>query len=343
MNNRQILCSYLLIFVFLVAFFGLSNFFFAEKPIPFEQIAIVSLMHCMYSCLSAIIITGLWLGNRWQRLAGLLGLIVLSVTVIPLVHWLIYGLLPPLGIVFFDVTKPEDMDKFHFQILRGYAWSIVFGAAVVIYCKLVSFKKVLDKKIKTYQHRAVDNKYISHFLSTLMLTSFGRNLIDDVPEDKGTKRDVIQFLAYHFDAADEKSLGTWRDELDYLRCFVRLLRVYYGTAAIAYTEEFSGANFPKIPRGVLFFPLENCLKHALITVDHPLQFSLSGTTERLSLSCRNYWSPKEDQQQSGLGLSLLQAKLAMANFKTEVTTNLTENLFHIQIQLNFNMHEKTSI
>lgn len=343
MNNRQILYSYLLIFVFMLSFLWLGNFFFARQSIPFIQIVIVSLLHCFYSCALAVVITGVWIGNSRQRTWSVLGFIVLTATVIPIIQLLVYKLLPAMGVVFYDESKPKHMEAFYFRILRGYAWAFVFGMFIVVACKFVGAKKWISEKLAVYQNRVINDRYTSHFLSNLMLTSFGKNLIEGIPEDTRTKRDVIQFLAYHFEIGEDNSFGSWKNELDYLRCFIRLLQVYYGTAALRYKEDLRSAVYPQIPKGVLFFPLENCLKHALINAEHPLEFALISTEKGICLSCSNHWSPKEHMDESGEGLSLLTAKLEMADFNTEIITDLTNDFFHIQIHLNFNSYAKIAL
>ena len=160
-------------------------------------------------------------------------------------------------------------------------------------------------------------------------------LIDEEPKDKSTKMDIIQFLGYLFEIEKNGGLKSFVEEVDELNCFVRLLKVYYGERAIHYKQALEDINYPHIPSGILFFPLENCLKHASISTDNPITFEIYSHKSGVQIACKNFWSPKDHRVKSERGFSLLHAKLAQVDYHTSVESKLNGNNFCVIMKLNF--------
>jgi len=126
------------------------------------------------------------------------------------------------------------------------------------------------------------------------------------------------------------------DEVDHLECFVRLLKMYYGEGTVLYSRESDdNIRYPDIPTGVLFFPLENCLKHANISVEYPVSYKISYTAAGLVVNCHNSWSPKEGLVHSGTGFALLEAKLALVDYTSSMEAKQDDGIFSVHLKLNF--------
>ncbi len=323
--------------VVLLMIIGGLNYFRDDRVIPFAQVFIVVGLYLLYSIsISSLIVT---CGRSWKRIIlNSLIYVFLSCTFIPFIDFLIHDVLPHVGVVFFDITLPENTAAFRARLVSGYltANGLALVASLLHFAnKLLVDKRRLNGNLKQFRDRAAAMKYISHFLTTLFMSRFGEMLVNKVPKDMTTKRDIIQFLAYLLEVEQPAKSNTLGEEMDHLGCFVRLLKFYYGEGAIQFAQQCSGDLNREIPVGVLFFPLENCLKHARISVDHPVLYRLEYTDVQLSLSCRNHWLPKAEEIQSGTGFMLLKAKLGQVNYQSSVDIAREGNIFVVNLKLEF--------
>lgn len=238
------------------------------------------------------------------------------------------------------------MPQFYFRILSGYFTANLLAVVVALVCGYINMrqeKKRLDQDLINYRDRAVGLKYTSHFLTSIFLTKFGDMLLNDAPKDKTTKRDIIQFLAYLMEVERPGGLRAWAEEMEHLNSFIRLLRRHYGENAILYSEVLHGGIFPAISTGILFFPLENCLKHALISAAYPVDYRLVVNQQEIVLTCQNYWSPKDELLKSETGFEMLRYKLGQMNTPTSMDINRTADTFFVRLQLNLDMNEKAEL
>ncbi|MNJ92230.1 hypothetical protein D3C87_98970 [compost metagenome] len=328
----------MLVFAFMLTLVGLANLLWSEEAIPFIQIAIAASLYTVYSYVITLLYLYIWKEGNKRRIVSVVLYVLISLTVIPCIHTLIYTILPKINIRFSHHVQSANLPKFYFRIISGYLVANLLAAGVFFRYKASLLKKErneLNKDLKQFRERALDIQYTSHFLTTIFLTSFGKMLIDEEPVDKRTKRDIIQFLAYLLELEKNGELKPFEEELDQLNCFVRLLQDYYGERAVRYQSLIKGTDYPAIPTGILFFPLENCLKHALISSDYPIQFTLTGNGLQLALSCTNHWSPKNDKIRSESGFGLLNAKLEQVDYQTTLETVQQEGIFSLAIKLNF--------
>lgn len=324
----------------------ISNLLLSTASIPVIQIVIVAFLYCGYSYLISTLMLKFWDGDLKQRVVTLLCYSLIIITVIPFIQILVYEVLPLVDIVFFDDSLPKNMPKFYFRIISGFLITNFLALIVTVIARYFQIKqrnRKLDRDFITYRDRAVGMQYTSHFLTSIFLTQFGEMLINDAPKDKAEKLDIIQFLAYLMEVERPGGSKTWAEEMDQLHCFVRLLRRHYGDNAILYSEVFADHNFPAISSGVLFFPLENCLKHAHISTDRPIDYRLVVNKQEIVLTCQNYWSPKDPMFTSRTGFEMLRYKLGQMEGETVLDINRTEDTFFVRLQLNLDLNEKAEL
>lgn len=335
---RALFYNHIFIFAFMFSAVWLANILFNDEVIPLNQIATAALLYCLYSCLIAILIFQYWSENIKLKIFSALIYVFISLTVYSFVRIAVYDILPNFGIRFSRTTQPENLPKFHFRIMSGYLVANLLALLVVWRYRVSILKKERDRineDLTKFRQRAADLRYTSHFLTTIFLTNFGKMLIDEEPKDKSTKMDIIQFLGYLFEIEKNGGLKSFVEEVDELNCFVRLLKVYYGERAIHYKQALEDINYPHIPSGILFFPLENCLKHASISTDNPITFEVYSHKSGVQIACKNFWSPKDHRVKSETGFSLLHAKLAQVDYHTSVESKLNGNNFCVIMKLNF--------
>lgn len=333
--------SYFYLFCFLIflMLIGGMNYFRKDVTIPFEQIIITVALYLFYCVTISSLIVGAW-NQTWTRLlVNVMIYLFLTFTFIPFIDFLIHDFLPRFEIVFFDDTLPEDHAAFRARLISGYVTVNAFAGIVCLGYAAISLlreRRQLNNDLKSYRDRAVGMKYTSHFLSTIFIGKFGEMLINKVPKDKRAKRDIIQFLAYLLEVENTARMNPLLEELDHLECFVRLLKMYYGEGCIDYDQQLDSKQCLDIPTGALFFPLENCLKHAHISADYPVRYKLLLNDRGLTVTCQNTWSPKQDLIKSGTGFALLRAKLEQVDYLSCVETSLEEDTFSVNIKLSFN-------
>jgi hypothetical protein len=247
---------------------------------------------------------------------------------------------------FFDASRPKNMAKFYFRIMNGFLTANLLGLLVAVICRYFQVKqqkKNLNLDLSIYRDREAGLKYTSHFLTSIFLTKFGEMLLDDAPKDTAAKRDIVQFLAYLLEVERPGERKTWTEEIDQLHCFIRLLSRHYGEKAILYSETLHDGIYPAIPAGILFFPLENCLKHAHISTDHPIRFRLDGTHQEIVLTCQNYWSPKDERLDPQTGFEMLRYKLGQMDAETAIDIKRTGNIFFVRLRLKLQPNEKAKL
>lgn len=337
-NILHLAYHHVLVFASMSTLVGLANLLWSDEPIPFIQILIAASLYTLYSYVIALLYLYIWKEGYKRRIISVALYILISLTVIPCIHSLIYTILPKVNIRFSRHVQSANLPKFYFRIISGYLVANLLAAGVFFRYRGLVLKKErneLNEDLKQFRERALGIQYTSHFLTTIFLTSFGKMLIDGEPSDKRTKRDIIQFLAYLLEIEKNGELKPFDEELEELNCFIRLLQDYYGERAIHYEPIIGKATYPAIPTGILFFPLENCLKHALISADYPIVFTLLGNGVEMSLCCTNHWSPKSDKISAETGFGLLRAKLEQVDYQTILETDQQNGIFSVHIKLNF--------
>lgn len=337
-NLLYLAYQHVFIFAFMLILLFLANLIFNPEYIPIIQFLIVACLYTIYSFVISLLCLCFWQGADKLKIGSAILYILISLTVIPCIDSLIYAILPLVNIRFSRHMQSADQQKFYFNIISGYLVANLLASGAFLRFRgmlLRKEKNQLNEDLEKFRERALGMQYTSHFLTTIFLTNFGKMLIDEQPANKRTKRDIIQFLAYLLEVEKNGELKPFDEELDQLNCFVRLLQDYFGDRAIRYQLLIKGTEYPTIPTGILFFPLENCLKHALIGAEYPIICMLTGNERQVVLNCTNHWAPKTDEIRSETGFGLLQAKLAQVDYLTTLETVQQDGTFSVDIKLNF--------
>lgn len=340
------LYSHLFIFVFMLTALWVAHVLWSREDIPYTQIIIPAGLYFGYSYLISNLILRFWGGARKQRVISVMCYLILFITVIPLTQILIHNVLPLARIIFFDDCLPKNMPRLYFRILNGYFTANLLAIIVALggrYFTVEQEKKKLDQDLRIYRDRVVGLQYTSHFLTSIFLTKFGEMLLNDTSKDKTSKRDIVQFFAYLLEVERPGKRKTWIEEMGQLHCFIRLLSRHYGEKAILYSETLYDGIYPAIPAGILFFPLENCLKHAHISADQPIEFRLDGNHHEIVLTCQNYWSPKHERLEPETGFEMLRYKLRQMDTETAIAIKRTKNTFLVRLQLKLQPNEKAKL
>jgi hypothetical protein len=252
----------------------------------------------------------------------LIGLyVVLAWNIVPIIDAVIYRLLPALGTVLYDESKPQNLQEYHFRIWRAF---IIVNVLSILYVVLLTwYRKTrvnieMDRELQQYRVRVVDAAYTAHFLKNIFLSTFGRMLLDDAPKDRNTKMDIIEFLGYLLTVEQLGAMDNWLLSRDKLECFVRLLRYHYGKEAIVFSYNEDGTVPEDLPRGVLLFPLENCLKHALISPDTPVKLHVDVINGRVELCCASRMDRLKIKEPSGQGYLYLEKMMHNSRYHLQL-------------------------
>ena len=329
---------HLFVFIFMLLVIWSANLLWNSVPIAPVQIITAACLYTLYSYVIFRLILFYWYGTVVQKVLGIGIYLFITLTVFFFMRKLIYVLLPLMGIHFSRRAQPLQLHLFNFHMgVRYFVTNLIGGFTFWRQHAYRTEKEniVLNSELATFRERAQDMKYTSHFLQSVFVTSFGKMMLSEVPQDRHTKRDIMQFLAYLLRIENLGKAQPFAAELDELHCFIRLLRYHYKERSIRYRERMEDCHYPDIPAGMLFFPLENCLKHAKIDAKNPVEMQLTAVESGISLRCQNHWSPKKSDINSETGFALLDAKLKQVDYKSTVKKLLRDDIFTVHINLDF--------
>lgn len=328
--------SYFFVFVFMLLIIWSANQLWNTVAIPPVQIVTAAGLYTLYSYVIFKLIVRYWYGTRLQKLLSIGLYLFLTLTLFFFMRKLIYVLLPLIGIHFSRRAEPVQSSLFYFHMaVRYFVTNLLAGLFFWRHHASLAKRQNddLNHVLDTFRARVQDMQYTAHFLRSIFVTSFCKKIFIKGHQDEGIKRDVMQFLAYLMQIENMGKPQPFESELDELHCFIRLMRFHYKGNVVRYQESMLSQPYPAIPTGILFFPLENCLKHGHIGPNNPVELQLIADKSVISLSCKNRWSPKHSGISSETGFSLLDAKLAQVDFKSSVEKLLQDDIFTVHIKL----------
>lgn len=319
--------------------------FHRDTVIPLGQTLIAISLYLFYNLVLTIIFSQAWQGNKGQKLVCASIYMVFGLSFIPIVEVMTHDFIPVFDVIFFDERLTLNRKSLSYRITQGFC--LTHGCAILLLLLLKArstyhAKKTMERELYQHAQRMEAVKYTSHFLHNIFLSEFGRMLVDDKAKNKMTKIDIIQFVGYLLNLHHTGLLAEWEDELDQLKCFIRLLTVYYGPEAVHFTCNVQQGDFPAVPQGILIFPLENCLSHAVISAKCPIRYQLDVSSTGAVVRCENYWSPK-NRSDSGTGLHLLKSRMALSTFQIVLNTAIWTENYQVTIHLNWSTDEKINV
>lgn len=326
--------SVICLFILLVNY-GFSRLF-STSHIPFRDIFFLSLIYMVFYVVLGEAFAFIWSKPLVVKvvLSGLY--IVLAWNIVSIIDAAIYRLLPAMGTVLYDESKPQNLQEYHYRIWRGF---IIVNALSVLYVVLLAWYRQkranieMDGDLQRYRARVVDAEYTSHFLKSIFQSTFGKMLLDDAPKERDTKMDIIEFLGYLFTIEKLGAMDDWLLSKDKLDCFVRLLKQHYGKQAVVFTDDQDGTLPKELPRGILLFPLENCLKHSLISPDTPVRLHLQVCGGRIELSCVSRIDHLKIKGASGQGYLHLQRMVRDSKYNLQLDPQTQGDLYSLHLVL----------
>lgn len=325
----------LICMMILLANYGFNMFFNAEH-IPFRDIFLLSGIYMVFYLIFAETFGFIWCKPFAMKIV-LIGLyVLLAWNIVPIIDAIIYGILPAWGTVLYDESKPKNLHEYHFRIWRAFivvnAFSLLYVALLQWY-RNVRINTQINNDLRMYRARVIDSDYTFHFLKNIFHSTFGKMLLDDAPKEKHVKMDIIEFIGYLVTVEKLGAKDDWLLSKDKLYCFIRLLRYHYGKQAIQFEYAPDGTVPQELPRGVLLFPLENCLKHAIISPDMPVKLYLKVDNGGIELSCESRIDRLKIKEASGQGLLYLEKMMSNSNFSLQIDRQTTGEMYNLCILL----------
>lgn len=316
-NARIRILLHLIIAAFILLWNYFLNYFYAQEYIPIIHIVAISAVYIFFYLNISIFFESLYDHSNPIRIIFGICYILLLWNLTWIIDKIIYFVLPYFEIILFDDNIPRNDSLFHYKIWDAF---VSLNILAVIYFVLLRFAlfylktKKIKKELAINRERVEDMKYTSHFMKNIFSESFGEMLLNNEPKDTRTKMDIVEFLGYILELEDLGKKDTWAYSLDKLHCFIRLLRKHYGSEAIDFKYVNDGSDILVLPRGILLFPLENCLKHAYISPDYPVIYNLTVENHVIDLECTSNTNHFKSRKKSGKGFLFLDEKIRFSDY-----------------------------
>jgi cytochrome c oxidase subunit IV len=313
--------------------------------VPTGHLLAITALNLFYLGALFVVFWNLKQGGIKCRLLWGIAYLLLSCTLFGVVDFFVLQVYPRWGIRLAENIMPYGSTGFHREVFWDY---VFFNAVALVFVQLFhAYKRQryvveLQKDLEWVRMRKTFSKHSSHFLASILASSFGRMFTESEHRDKQTKRDVFQVLGYLNRIEEQDGQHSWEDEIDLLECFVRLMKVHFGRDAVRLHCTVVKGDYPALPWGTLLFPLENCLKHALLSPDYPVDYQLELCSGKCTVVCTNYWSPKEHQA-GGMGFKLMEARLRGSCYELIYNAVKTDDKYKLTLNLNWENDEKISL
>ncbi len=178
------------------------------------------------------------------------------------------------------------------------------------------------------QYELLKQQVNPHFLFNSLNTLQAMIDMND-PEASGFVRSLSHF--YRFSLENKKDdLIVLQNELDILESFTFLLKSRFeeGISISISLEEDLKKTF--IPPFTLQLLVENCIKHNIVSLEHPLYIEIY--EEKDSLVVKNNKQLKNNQESFGIGLSNIKGRYSYINLK-EIEITDTDEEFIIKLPI----------
>ena len=323
------------------------NVFLNSVHIPIQHILALSGVYFIFYFILAQLFVFTWTQTFAIKILLLSMYLLLTYQLVNIVDRIVYDWLPAIDVILYDESVTPIKKAFQLRIWRAYITVNVLAILYVVVFKLFKYKLVnrkLNNDLEYFRARAIDMTYTSHFVRNIFLSKFGRMLLNDIPVDNTTKMDIIEFLVYIISMEEWKKEEEWEEALDSLNRFIRLLKVYYGERAVQFEYVEEGCWMPtKLPRGVLLFSLENCLKHGYIAPNAPVYLKVEILEEEIRQVCSNTIHLNTGDRLSGNGFQLLQKIIHYSHYNLQWSSALGNKIYTLTMLLTLNHHGKTKV
>lgn len=335
-NARIKILLHLIIAVFIFLWNYFLNYFYAQEDIPLNHIVAISAVYIFFYLTISFFLEVIYNQVNSIRVIFCLCYLVIGWNITWLIDNIIYKILPYSDIVLYDDTIPRNDSLFHYRIWDAFVSLNVLAVIYIVIQHYILYylkNKKLQKELAVNRERVEDMKYTSHFMKNIFAESFGEMLLNDEPKDSRTKMDIVEFLGYILELEDLGKRDTWSYSLDKLHCFIRLLRKHYGEGAINFKIINDDSNVSLLPRGLLLFPLENCLKHAYISPDFPVIYELILDKNVIEITCTSSTHQFKSKEKSGKGFLFLNEKIKYSDYLPVIVKKSNTKSFTLNMKL----------
>ncbi|MBD1428497.1 LytS family sensor histidine kinase [Sphingobacterium litopenaei] len=335
-NARIRVLMHLIIAAFIFLWNYFLNYFYAQEEIPLLHIIAISSVYILFYLAISIFLEILFKNPNLIRAIVFLSYLIFAWNITWIIQEIIYSILPEIGIVLFNSNVPRNDTLFHYRIWDAFISLHIIALIYYVILRFVMYyleTKNLQKELAIKRERAEDMKYTSHFMKNIFSESFGQILLNNEPKDTRTKMDIIEFLGYILELEELGKKDSWGYSLDKLQCFIRLLRAHYGTESVVFNLINDGREINQLPRGLLLFPLENCLKHAYISPDYPINYKLIKENCTIEIECTSTTNHLKIKEKSGNGFLFLKEKINSSDYLhiMENTSNLKDYTLYLKL------------
>ncbi len=345
-NARISVLLHLIIATFIFFWNYVLNYFYAQEDIPFIHIVAISGVYIIFYLIISFFWEVIYYQSNSIRIIFSLVYLVIGWNLTWIIDNIIYLILPYYDIILFDSSIPRNDSLFHYRVWDAFiSLNILAIINLVIERYLAYYLKTrnLQKELAINRERVEDMKYTSHFMKNIFAESFGEMLLNNEPKDTRTKMDIIEFLGYILELEELGNRDTWDYSLDKLHCFIRLLRKHYGTESISFSLINDGSDVLLLPRGLLLFPLENCLKHAHISPDFPVIYKVIIDNSDIEIVCSSRIRQFKCREKSGKGFLLLNEKIKFSDYLHVIVGKTSSKSFTLNMKLTPNYNGKAKI
>lgn len=322
------------------------NYFFSSQYVSFTHVGWLNIVYFVFYIAICTIFEFVLSGSKLKIILAFIVYALIALVLVDLIEVIIYKIMPSFGIQLYVESVERDFSYFHNRIWRGFLFLNFCAFFYIIFFRMLIIQKGrndLERSLRINRERAVDVRYTSHFLKSVLVDSFGEMLLSDKTTDPGTKSDIVQFLGYILEIENLGKKDTLNVSVSVLNCFVRLLKRHYGEKSIEVEYINDGSVYNDLPRGILIFPLENCIKHAKLSPDYPIKYSLIIAEGILHIKCKSYIHHFKQKTISGIGNTLLKEKLINSDFIEVVNHHSDDTFYHFDLKLIPSYVKKTKI
>ncbi len=176
-------------------------------------------------------------------------------------------------------------------------------------------------------YEALRSQVNPHFLfnSLNSLTS----MVDDNPQAVKYIANLSEFLRYLL-KSNENELVALKDELAVVERYLELQGTRFGEALKVKFDIDAGQEFKNLPPLAVQMLVENCIKHNIISLDHPLSIKIY--TEKDRLSVENNLNEKSGIISTKQGLKNIKDRYSLfTSLKPDIVKN--DNIFKVTLPL----------
>ena len=276
-----------------------------------------------------MIVTYLWKNNPWEHepLKHLVIEILAIITYTITFSTLIYVIEKKLN--FIQNFRPTLLIDALMTILITLFITSIYEAVFFYRQWEYNFSKSirLEKDNIEAKYEALKSQVNPHFLFNSLNTLV--SLIEDNEQAVRYVQNLSEFMRYMITGSNNQ-LVLLREELEMLDKYIHILKIRFGEnlkVTINFPESYSHFSIPPL---VLQILTENCIKHNVVSMDKPLEISISATGNFITVE--NLLQRKPGYNSPGQGLNNIKERYGFFTTR-EIKIKETKNIFSVTVPL----------